>query len=259
MNSNRRDPLTRQARFDRRNPVSIILLCTLCLWQSPATAEWHGNIRLLSDYIHRGYSKSRGNPVVQAQTGYQTLDGLFSGVQASQVRFDDQPNSDRAEFEARLYLGKYFSLTEDLRAELSASGYVFDGELFDHSADYAEVYAALHYQDWLSIRVAIAPDAYQRNANVRSYELNYRRDLLDSVQFSTGLGFSQASQLLEQDYFYWNAGISWFVTAYLSLDLRYVDVALSGYHLEPITGTHNSEFYPRPQDNNFQFTLSLGF
>jgi len=248
-------------RCIRRKPITAIFFVSLplCLWHSEVMAEWHGNIRLLSDYIHRGYSKSRGNPVVQAQFGYQNLAGWFAGAQTSQVRFDDQPNNDRAEFEARLYLGKTFTLTEDLRAELSASGYLFDGKIFDHDADYAEVYAALHYQDWLSLRVAIAPDAYQRNANVLSYELNYRRDLLDNVQFSSGLGFSQASQLLEQNYFYWNAGISWFVTSYLSLDLRYVDVALSGYQLEPITGTRNQEFYPRPQDNNFQFSLTLGF
>lgn len=256
---NRHDLNTEQPIRPTPKAAVFFLSSLLCFWQSAALAEWHGNIRLLSDYIHRGYSKSRGNPVVQAQFGYQNLDGWFTGVQTSQVRFDDQPNSDRAEFEARLYLGKTFALTDDLRTELSASGYLFDGKIFDHSADYAEVYAALHYQDWLSLRLAIAPDAYQRNANVRSYELTYRHDLLDSVQFSSGLGFSQASQLLEQNYFYWNAGISWFVTSYLSLDLRYVDVALSGYKLEPLTGSHNVEFYPRPQDNNFQFSLTLGF
>jgi uncharacterized protein (TIGR02001 family) len=259
MHFNRLDKVPGRYRICSTSVAVTLIGSTLCLWQSSATAEWTGNIRLLSEYIHRGYSKSRGNPVVQAQFGYQDLDGLFAGTQVSQVRFDDRPNTDRAEFEARLYLGKNFSLSEDLRAELSASGYLFDGKIFDHSADYAEVYAALHYQDWLSLRVAIAPDAYQRNANVRSYEINYRRDLLDNLQFSSGLGFSQASQLLEQNYFYWNAGFSWFVTSNLSIDMRYVDVALSDYVLNPVTDKANTEFYPRPQDNKYQFSLTLGF
>lgn len=229
------------------------------LLSTPALAEWHGNLRLLSDYIHRGYSKSRGNPVVQAQLNYQNLDGWFAGLQLSQVQFDDQPNPDRAEFESRLFAGQLFQLTSDLRAEISASGYIFDGKIFDHTANYAEVFAALHYQDWLSLRMGIAPNAYGLNANVRSYEINYRRDLLDNLQFSSGLGFTQASQLLDQNYFYWNAGFTWFVTSYLSLDLRYVDVALSHYALEPAHEARNDEFYPRPQDNNFQFSLSIGF
>lgn len=254
-----RHSMQHQPFVKKTRGLTCALLSGVALLAEPAAADWHGNLRLLSEYIHRGYSKSRGNPVAQAQLSYQNLAGVFAGIQLSQVQFDDQPNPDRAEFESRLYLGKFFELNNDLRAEISASGYIFDGKIFDKTANYAEVYAALHYQDWLSLRMGIAPNAYGHNANVRSYEINYRRDLLDNLQFSSGLGFSQASQLLEQNYFYWNAGVTWFVTSYMSLDLRYVDVALSNYEMEVVHGKRNNEFYPRPQENNFQFSLSIGF
>jgi phosphate-selective porin len=62
--------------------------------------------------------------------------------------------------------------------------------------------------------------------------------------------------LLGEDYFYWNAGLSWFVTSYLAIDLRYVDAALSNDH-EP---EHDpDQFYPRQQDNKYLFSITLGF
>jgi len=193
---------------------------------------------------------------VQGRLDYQHDSGWFGGVVASQVRFDDYRNADRAEIEIKPSFGWSKALATDLRAELSVSAYLYDNKVFNHSADYAEFYASIHYQDWLSARASIAPNAYQRHANVANYELNYRRDVLDSVQFSAGLGYNQAGALLDQDYFYWNAGVSWFLTPYLSIDFRYVDVAVSAYHNAE---DHHDEFYPRPQNNNYLLAVTFGF
>jgi uncharacterized protein (TIGR02001 family) len=192
-------------------------------------ADWHGELSFRSEYVYRGYSKSRGNPVVQADLGYQAESGWFLGTGLSQVSFDDHKNSDYAELEIRPYLGWNFSLAADWRAELATSGYFYDNKVLGQDADYVEFSVALHYQDSLSARVFLAPNAYQSHATVPSYELNFRRDLLDSLQFSAGLGYSQAMALLGQDYFYWNLGVSWFLTHYLAVDMRYVDVHLDSY------------------------------
>lgn len=234
-------------------------LAFLCWFAVTAQADsaWHGEIALVSDYIYRGYSKSRGNPVVQANLEYQNPLGWYAGIGLSQVRFDDHQASDRAEMELRPYVGWSQSLLAELRGEIMIKGYVFDNKLFNQRAEYAEFYGLLHYQDWLSLQVSFAADAYQRSANTVNYEINLRRDLLDNLQLSTGVGFYQAGSLLGQEFFYWNAGISWFATDNLAIDLRYVDSALQAHqhHDTP----DDSEFYPRQQDNQYLFSLRLGF
>jgi uncharacterized protein (TIGR02001 family) len=234
-----------------------VLLC-LSLGTSSATADWHGELSLLSDYIYRGYSKSRSNPVVQGHLDYEDEMGWFTGVGISQVSFDDRPNREHADLEVKPYLGWSTPISADWRTDLSVTGYVFNDKVFAHDADYAEYYVALHYQDWLSGRVSVAPNAYQRHVTALNYELNYRRDILDSVQFSVGLGYYQAKALLEldKDYFYWNVGASWFVTSYLSLDIRYVDVNLDRRRYTKID---HEEFYPRLLEGKYLLSITLGF
>ena len=232
---------------------TVLLLCSV---NSSVHAEWHGSVKLVSDYIYRGYSKSRGNPVVQAHLEYENPDGWFTGVDVSQVRFDDYLNQDRAEMEAQPFLGWNQNINNDWRAVATAKAYIFDNKLFNQRADYAELYASAHYQDWLSLQFSFAPNAYQRNVDTFNYELNLRRDVLDNLLFSTGLGYYQAYSLLGHDSLYWNAGFSWFATDNLALDVRYIDSSLSThYHSE----TTHDEFYPRPQDHQYLFSVSLGF
>lgn len=225
------------------------------LYLPSSRAEWHGDIKLLSDYVYRGYSKSRGDPAMQGRIDYLSDTNWYAGLSVAQISFDDHLNIDRAEIEIRPYIGSVLQLLPDWRAEFSVSGYLYDNKIFNHDANYAELYVSLHYQDWLSGRVSIAPNAYQRQANVANYELNYRRDLLDNVQLSAGLGYNQAHALLGQNYFYWNIGSSWFVTSYLAIDIRYVDTALKPHHTE----IHQEDFYPRQQDNQYLFSITMGF
>lgn len=221
-----------------------------------ASADWHGELSFLSEYIYRGYSKSRGGPVVQGRVDYQGEAGWYAGARLSQVSFDDKVNADRAELEAIPYVGWAYSLSTDWKADLSVSGYVYNGKVFSQYANYAEVNGSLHYKDFLSAKIAIAPDAYQLGATVTDYELSYRYDILDNLQFSSGLGYYQAGPILDQDFFYWNVGVSWFVTSYLSLDVRYVDAQL---HANDDLGTLQNEFYPRPQENKYLMSATLGF
>jgi uncharacterized protein (TIGR02001 family) len=229
------------------------LLC-LMLGFAPANADWQGELNFLSDYVYRGYSKSQGNPVVQGHIDYQDDSGWFGGIGLSQVNFDNQ--SEHAEVEIKPYFGWTLPLSDDWRSELSVSGYIYNGKIFAQDADYAEFGAALHYQDWLSGKISVAPNAFQRHAAVPNYELNYRRDILDTLQFSAGLGYYQSGALLGQDNFYWNLGASWFVTSYLTLDIRYVDVHLNEHYN---SGLQYNEFNPSPLENKYLLSITLGF
>lgn len=206
-------------------PRTLFLLC--CGWLAcspPVFADWHTKLGFLSEYIYRGYSKSNGNPVGQGQMDYQNDAGGFAGIGLSQVDFERHGYPSAADLEARPYLGWRVSASQDWQAEFSATGYIYDGKVFAKTADYVEFSAALHYLDALSGRISVAPDAYQRQATVVNYELDYRRDILDTVQLSAGLGYTPASPLLNNNYLYWNVGGSWFLTPNIAIDVRYVDV-----------------------------------
>ena len=110
----------------------------------------------------------------------------------------------------------------------------------------------------LAAKFLIAPNAYQRHVNIPNYELNYRRDILDNVQFSAGLGYYQAGGLCSvRIIFTGNMGASWFLTSYLAIDIRYVDVDLETPHHN--IGLHPGEFYPRPLENKYLLSVTLGF
>lgn len=245
-------------RASRFNWTTVHLNYILILWSltsMPLQAEWHGDLKFLSEYSYRGYSKSRGNPVVQGHIDYQDQAGWFGGLGVSQVSFDDQ-DAQPSSVEIKPYLGWGLPISEDWRGELFVNGYIYDDKIFARRADYAEIYSAFYYQDWLSGKISVAPDAYQRQHTILNYELSYRRDILDNLQFSGGLGYYQAGRLVGEDYFYWNLGMSWFVTTYLAIDVRYVDVHLQEHH---DSGAHSDEFYPRPLENNYQVSVTLGF
>ena len=231
---------------------------TVAIWAlvSPAGAEWHGKASFLTDYVYRGYSLSRGNPVFQGELDYEHESGLYGGLAISQVGFDDKEYGNRAQVQFKPYLGWTLPLAEHWRADFAATGYIFDGPVFGRDSNFSEIYASLNYRQWLTARIAFAPDAYQRGANTLDYEIQGRYDLFDNVQLSAGLGFYQAGQLLDYEYFYWNAGVTWFVHRYVAADLRYVDMDIDSH---PHPGEPANHFNPRPLQNKVLFSISVGF
>jgi uncharacterized protein (TIGR02001 family) len=231
-----------------------LLLPLLWAQGTPANAEWRGEVSLLTDYFYRGYSKSRGNPVIQGRLDFEHASGGFAGMAISSVSFDDQGHGDRASVEFRPSLGFALPLTEDWRADVSATGYVYDGKLFGVDSDYVDLHAALHFRQWLTARLSFAPDAYQRGAGTLNYEIQGRHDLLDNLQVSAGLGYHQARQVLDYDYFYWNAGVTWYLNRYVAADLRYVDADVDSHPHE-----HAGDFSLRALESNILFSISAGF
>jgi uncharacterized protein (TIGR02001 family) len=220
-----------------------------------ARADLKGSATLASDYVYRGYSKSRGNPVLQGNLDYGHESGFYGGLWVSQVSFDDKGDRDRAEVELNPYLGWATELAEHWRIDFSANRYVYTGKVFGQNSDYNEFVGALHYRDLVTARVAFAYDAYNRKAMTFDYELVGRYSVLDNLQLSAGFGFYQASQLLEYNNFYWNAGLIWYVNRYVSVDLRYVDSNVKDQDIDSEEGFSSL----RGLENHYLFSLSIGF
>lgn len=231
------------------------MLLAAFTFSPPAGADFKASATLASDYVYRGYSKNRGNPVLQGNLDYEHESGFYGGLWVSQVGFDDKGYEDRAEVELAPYLGWATDLTEDWRFDLSANRYVYAGRVFGQNSDYNEFVGALHCRDLVTARVAFAYDAYNREATTFDYELLGRYSVFDNLQWSAGLGFYQAFQLFEYDNFYWNAGLTWYVNRHVSVDLRYVDSSIKGGK----TYSDGGFLSPRGLAHRYLFSLSVGF
>lgn len=234
---------------------SRALLC-LALTAPVHGGEFGASASLASDYAYRGYTKSRGNPVLQGNLSYTANSGVYAGVWVSGVSFDDKPYRARSGGEIYPYLGWGKSWSDDWRTDLSVARYVFDDGIFGRGSDYDEFYGALHWRDRFTARIAFAHDAYNRSAKTFAYELTWRHRPWDRVQLSAGLGFNQAYELLHYDYFYWNAGLSVYLNRHVTLDVRYVDANLD-VHAEHLDG--EEDFYLRPLLRPVLVTLTVGF
>ena len=69
---------------------AALLLLSFLMFAPASHAEGSGELRFLSEHIHRGYSSSRGDPSVQAELRYLDASGWVAGASISRVAFDDE-------------------------------------------------------------------------------------------------------------------------------------------------------------------------
>lgn len=221
-----------------------------------SNAEFHVNLTVTNNYVGRAYSKSDDNFAIQANIDYEHSSGLYLGTSVSNVDFGDDNFDDSAEVEVTPYLGWTFSLGEDWRLDTQWTRYLYDGKIFGHQSDYNEFYLFLHFRDLITARASFSENYYDQGNATSDYELTGRYPLTDYLEFSASGGYSLIKSVLEYDYAYWNAGLTFFYQ-YVALDLRYYDAFQ--------TSTNDVEvinpwpFDPETIKPSFVFSLSIGF
>lgn len=232
------------------------LVFLLVAW-TDSTADFHATLTATSDYIGRGYSKSDGNFAGRANIDYQLDGGGYLGVSVTNVNFGDHDFDDPARFEITPYLGWSFGLSDDLRLELQWSRYMYDGNIFGHQSDYNEFYALAHYLDLFTVRASFSEDYYDQGNVAGDYELTGRYPVTDSVEISSSIGYSQTKSVLEYDYLYWNAGMTYFYK-FAALDFRYFDALEVTPHDETVI-INPWKYDPTVIQSSFVFSFSIGF
>jgi len=235
--------------------MQLFFACLIPLLLLPLSSSAEGFSALISgtsNYVYRGYSKSGNAPTVKANLDYGHPSGVYGGMWIARVDFEDKRYPDRSNVELYPYVGYSFKLYEQWRLEGSVGRYFYDGRLFGKYSDYNEYSASIHYSDMFTTRIDFSNDAYNRGGATVNYEMSGRYPLNKVLTVSMGLGFNQASSVIEYDWLYWNAGVSWFFK-YGALDLRYVDT----------TGLSYSEgreglYFPELK-NRFVVSLTIGF
>ncbi|HFD12103.1 MAG TPA: hypothetical protein ENJ32_06515 [Crenotrichaceae bacterium] len=240
-------------------PNSILILlvvAVLSLFHPHVDAELSGSISGTTDYIGYGYTKSDGNPAIQANLDYEHTSGIFLGVSVSSVDFGDHQFGNRSRVEVAPYLGWHYELSPDWRFEIQWLRYLYDDRIFGAVADYNLFSTTLHYQDLVTARLSFSDDLYQQDETGIYYELSGRYPVSESIEFSTDVGYSQTRDALEYDYLYWDAGLTWF-HPYGSLDFRYFQSKF--FRERELDKKSKWLFDPHEIDAKFVFTISFGF
>jgi uncharacterized protein (TIGR02001 family) len=238
--------------------AAILSVACLGLLPKPtnADAKYNTLLKFTSNYVYRGYSKSNGAPAFQGNIDYEHPSGFFIGMWVSQVDFGDRYYKDRANIEANPYVGVSFGLSENWRFDTTLAGYLYNGKVYGHEADYSEINALLHFRDWFTARFGVSYDAYGRGRSTLDYEINMRYPVTDTVEVSGGLGYEDANTVLKYSSVYWNIGVGWFLCKHAALALRYYDA--HGFD-EPEGGAANTRFEPPRIGNPVVFSISIGF
>jgi uncharacterized protein (TIGR02001 family) len=216
-------------------------------------ADIHGIITGTTNYVYRGYSKSDDDPAVQANVDYQHESGIYLGASVSNVNFGDHKSEDAAKVEFTPYLGYTYKLTDDWRADIQWTRYLFDGKIFGQQSDYNEFYLFLHYRDILTLRASISNDFYGYDVVTGDYEITAKYPLTDYLEVSSGVGYCQAKKVLKWDFLYWNAGITGRYK-HIAADLRYVQSVWTTPELET-----DWRYDPDFLHATVVFSLSMGF
>ena len=185
-------------------------------------AEFSLVLNATTNYLYRGFSKSDNQPTIQLNLDYEHDSGIFLGTWTSLVDFGDDPFDNPARVEISPYIGWTARPYLDWRFETYYTHYFYAGKIFGRSADYDEFSWALHFRDWFSVVLAWSPNIYGQPQAALTYEGSVRYPVTETLEFFTGLGYSQVRDALKSDYLYWNSGLSWFVHRNISLALSYV-------------------------------------
>jgi hypothetical protein len=127
-----------------------------CLTASGADAgHLDAALAVSSDYVMYGRTRSRGNPVVQAQLGWAHNSGWSVGTWFSTVDYNDGPGVSR---ELDFYLAKRWSLGRAFAAHTEITQYTFNETRTAPSQDYIELRATLSYRQMLEVSAGVAPN-----------------------------------------------------------------------------------------------------
>jgi uncharacterized protein (TIGR02001 family) len=224
----------------------VVIFSVGCLALLPrltnGDTKYSASLKITSNYLYRGYSKSQGHPAIQGNIDYEHRSDFFIGSWLSQVEFGDKSFNDRANIEANPYAGMSLGLLENWRIEATLAGYLYDGKVYGRTSDYGELYALLHFRDLVTVRLGDSYDAYGRGRSILDYAVDLRLPLTDTIEVSAGMGYEDANAVLSYNYIYWNIGATWFLHRHAAIDLRYYNThrfdkredATAGFELPPI-------------------------
>jgi uncharacterized protein (TIGR02001 family) len=196
-----------------RGVLAAALLCGAGTLGTSSAGEWDASLILTSDYVFRGQSQSRGDPVMQGDLHWRSAAEWFAGAWGSMVDLHAGPGPTS---ELNLYAGRGWRVGNHWHAKLVAVGYLYPKQSPQLTWDYEEVLGSLAFRDLLIASVAWSPNTSRfsrmgmaENREAVSYELTSHVPWRTAWTFSGGIGYYDLDQLFGTGYTYWSCGLNY--------------------------------------------------
>ena len=186
------------------------------------------NVGVVSDYMFRGISQTKGEPAIQGGFDYAHASGLYAGTWLSSISWVSDAQGGSYPTEVDFYGGYKGSLAEDFGYDLGVITYVYPGSGRDKSGfvspNTTELYGALTWQ-WFTVKYShvvssnfvgwgLPGDVDSKGSNY--IELNGAYDLGDGWGLSAHVGHQKVKNHDSNDsiggynasYTDWNVGVT---------------------------------------------------
>lgn len=195
------------------------------------------NFGVTTDYVFRGLSQSDQRPAVQAGADL-TYRLFYVGIWGSTIDFDANEN-----VEVDIYAG-IKPVWGPLTFDFGVIYYAYPGSGSNLDLDYYELKAGVSGSPWkdgtLGFTAFWTPEGTGNTGEIWTFEgtlahvLPKWRDITPTISGTLGYQFGEDSNAIytltygDDNYLYWNAGISLGFHERFSIDFRYWDTNVSG-------------------------------
>ena len=210
---------------------------------------------LSSDDIEHGFSRTLGDPGVQAAMIYRDPSGWGGGFRAKTIDFVANGLADRDLFVSlRGFIGYEWQLGDNWQARVSGHYLNFPGSTAE-SSSYEEVYAELLYAELFRFRIDYGHDRYTLNEDSVAYELTGHYPIGLGYTIDGMFGFHDAEKLLGDSYSYHSVGVSKRFGPF-AISLMYHDTSQRGDKLFASLGDMNGLDLTKVTDPGFVLSFS---
>lgn len=178
----------------------------------PAAAEdegiwWFGgSLAATSDYVYRGVSQTDEGPALQASLDFGHESGLYAGIWASNVDFDEP---DGIDLELNFYVGWTWEFADESELDLQLVRYQYPGANPGYGINYNELILAYSFLDHYTVTAAYANDWLNSDERALYYHLGAEIPLgVGELNLKLGAGFNDVSRLAGSDYWDFQVGIN---------------------------------------------------
>lgn len=193
--------------------TGIALFYSLAPLCAQAADEWGGTVSLVSDYVFRGVTQTRGGEAVQADVHWQSDRGWLAGAWGSTV--DPNPGPGPT-VEINLYAGIARELADDWVARLLAIHYAYPNDATTLRWDYDEVAASLAFRDRLAATIAWSPNyssfgagEFVEDRKTMSYELSAQLPFRRRWLARAGAGYQDLDNHFGTGFVFWNCALTY--------------------------------------------------